>query len=40
MTAVDGKHLEVVKLLVDKGADVHAEDESGDTVLHARCRLR
>ncbi|CAJ1948218.1 unnamed protein product [Cylindrotheca closterium] len=33
-------HLEIVKLLIlEKGADVHAKDEDGETLLHKACEM-
>mmetsp|Transcript_41872 Transcript_41872/g.100899 ORF Transcript_41872/g.100899 Transcript_41872/m.100899 type:complete len:251 (-) Transcript_41872:94-846(-) len=35
--ACEGDHLEVVKVLIEKGADVHAKNRIGGTSLHAAC---
>jgi len=33
------KHIEIIKLLLDYGADINAKDESGWTPLHLVCQL-
>ena len=34
LLAVSQGHMSIIELLVSKGADVHVEDEDGDTCLH------
>ncbi|XP_067678573.1 ankyrin-1-like [Haliotis asinina] len=38
MMAAENRHRDVVKLLVDKGADVSVVDETGDNIIHCACR--
>jgi ankyrin repeat protein len=40
MEAVDGGHLEIARLLVDKGADVNAMSDKGHTALNVAIRMR
>lgn len=35
--ATNGKHIEIVKLLVARGADIFAKDDRGQTPLHIAC---
>ncbi|XP_067678535.1 ankyrin repeat domain-containing protein 50-like [Haliotis asinina] len=37
MMAAENRHRDVVKLLVDKGADVSVVDETGDNIIHCAC---